>query len=88
MEKSVLVNRNSDGKMFVERLYLKPEESTEINNENDLFYYVISGYGLMTVEAYGYNFEPEVSIFVPAGSEYTFTNTGETDLVIVCYGVK
>lgn len=88
MEKTILVEKNVKGKMFVEKIQLKPEESVEINNENDLFYFIESGYGVMYVEKYGYNFEQETSIFVPKNSAYTFTNTGNVDLVVVYYGVK
>lgn len=88
MEKKILVDKNSKGKMFVEKIELKPEESVNIKNENDLFYFIESGYGVMYVEKYGYNFEQETSIFVPKGSEYKFTNTGNVDLLLVYYGVK
>lgn len=88
MKKTVLVDSNSSKTMFVERLSLKPEQSGTVNNKNDLFYYVVSGYGLMSVEAYGYTLEQEASVYVPKGSEYTFTNTGDVELAIVCYGVQ
>ena len=74
--------------MFVERLSIEPEQSVSVSNDNDLFYYVLSGYGFMSVEAYGYNFEQETSVFVPKKSAFTLTNTGDVELVLVCFGVK
>ncbi|WP_373893747.1 cupin domain-containing protein [Virgibacillus sp. CBA3643] len=88
MDKTILVDKESKGRMFVEKLKLRPDHSGVMDTENDLFYFVLSGYGLMNVEAYGYNLEQETGVFVPKDSRYTFKNTGEVDLVLVCYGVK
>ena len=88
MQKIVLVDKKSSGKMYVEKLYLSTGDTESFRNENDSFYFVISGYGFMSVESYDYNFEPETSFFVPKNSEYSFSNTGEIDLVLVCYSTK
>lgn len=88
MEKKVIVDKKGDTKMYIERICIKPEETSPMNNEHDLFCYVISGYGLMDVENYGYNLEQETSVFLPKGSELSITNTGDVDLSIVYYGVK
>ena len=88
MEKTIVVDKNLDTKMYIERLCIKPGESTPINNEHDLFCYVISGYGLMDVQNYGYNLEQETSVFLPKDSELNIINTGDVDLAIVYYGVK
>lgn len=88
MEKSVIVDKASAEKIYVDRFTLKPEESCDIEEQDDLFYFVLSGYGLMNVEKYGYNLEQETSVFVPGGTQHTFTNTGDVDFVLVRYATK
>lgn len=88
MEKTIVVEKAPEGKLFVEKLNFKPNDAAVLESEDDLFYFVITGYGLMKVDAYGHNLEQETSVYIPAGTEHTFTNTGDVDLVLVRYGAR
>lgn len=54
--------------------------------EYGTFYYVMSGYGILEVDAYSYALSPEDAIYLPPGTTHALVNTGGVDLVIVRYG--
>lgn len=88
MEKTTVVEKAPQGKLYVERLNFKPNDHAALKAEDDTFYFVIAGYGLMKVDAYGHNLEQETSVYMPAGTEHELTNTGDVELVLVRYGAK
>jgi len=45
--------------------------------------YVVEGSGTITVEAAVHAVSPGMAVFIPAGAEHTYENTGEATLVIV-----
>ena len=74
-------------KMSVEEIVLQAGESSPdlIHAEDESFYYVLSGYGVMKVDAYGYGLEPQEAAFVPSGTGHAFHNTGGVELVLLRY---
>lgn len=88
MKKQILVNKDSYGKMFVERYTFAEGDSEFFEVEHDLFCYTLSGYGIMEIEKYGYNVEQGTGIFVPKGAEFTLTNTSDVALALVIFGTK
>lgn len=62
-------------------------QTLEKKVDAESFYYVLSGYGLLSVETYGYSLNPETALYVPGAKRHTFTNSGAVDLALVRYTV-
>lgn len=88
MEKTVVVDKVDNNKVYIDRLSIEVEETESFTAKTDLFCYIIAGYGLMSIESYGYSFEPEVGVYIPKGTEYKLTNTGDVNFEIVSFGVQ
>ena len=89
MTKRVCVQPATGGlsRMRVEEVTLVPgEESTQtLGFAEETFYYVVSGYGMLTSDVYGYALEPQAGVYVPPKTDHAIHNTGGVDCVIVCY---
>ncbi|HHY16153.1 MAG TPA: hypothetical protein GX521_08775 [Firmicutes bacterium] len=88
MTKTILVDKESDGKMYVERYVMAENESEDFTIKDDTFFYTITGYGVMNIEDYGYSIEQGTGILIHKDSEFTLTNTGDVELQFVIFGVK
>ena len=74
MGKKILVDKESKGKMYVERYCLKPEQSELFNAENDLFYYIIQGTALWMLR--------HMVIMLSREQEYLFLKIQSLNLLI------
>lgn len=77
-------------RMVLEKLRLSAEDKTDkfsyANEES--FYYVIDGYGLLEVDEYGYALEPQHSIYIPPNTLHSIQNSGESELLLLRYGAR
>lgn len=58
-------------------------DSWESTAEQETIYYVLSGYGVLTVETYGYSLGPEMAVYVPKDVAHDITNSGSVALTLV-----
>ena len=75
-------------RMRVEELTLAPgEESMQpLGLPEETFYYLVSGYGMLTSDVYGYALEPQTGVYIPAKTGHAICNTGGVECLIVRYG--
>ncbi len=89
MEKKIRINSENSKmtKINVAEVKLKPEETSGalVCEEQDTFYYVLSGFGTLKVDVYGYDLEPQIGLYIPKGTPYTITNTSGTEMFLVQY---
>lgn len=86
MEKVTVVERSADGKLFLDRNRIAPGETVSLAADFEYFYFVHSGYGVLMIDAYGHYVEQGSGIYIPVGTRYSFTNTGDIDLILIQYG--
>jgi mannose-6-phosphate isomerase-like protein (cupin superfamily) len=90
MMRRVCVEPSKDtvSRIRVEEIALAPgEEIKEVHGlADESFYYMVSGYALLTADVYGYALEPQVGIYIPPRTNHAVQNTGGVDCVIVRYG--
>jgi quercetin dioxygenase-like cupin family protein len=66
------------------RLSLDPDSSaTHVHTGAEEVLYVLEGSGEVRVEAATHTVGPGRAVFVPAGAEHSYVNTGETPLILV-----
>jgi mannose-6-phosphate isomerase-like protein (cupin superfamily) len=74
----------SSEKLEIVHVLLKPGEFIEKHpNPIDVVFYILSGYGSLTVDGTVYESEVNSSIFVPAQLIREWRNTGDVDLRIL-----
>jgi len=78
---------NGISRLSVEEITLAPdEESGELSySQEETFYFVVTGYGLLKSDVYGYALEPQVGVYVPPSTPHDVRNTGATDCVMLRY---
>ena len=65
------------------------ETGANLSLENmDSCYFVISGYGTLKVDEYLYSLSPQSSVYIPAGNDHWFNNSGNVGLRLVRYYTK
>ena len=51
----------------------------------DVYYYVVSGFGRLDVDAYGYALSAQSGVFIPAENPHWLSNSGAMDMKLVRY---
>ena len=72
----------------MEEITLAPREATDqtVQYAEETFYFVVSGYGMLQSDVYGYALEPQVGVYLPSETAHSVRNTGAVDCVLVRYG--
>ena len=81
-----LISKDDGAQNFAMRMFeLQPGGHTPLHthqHEHEVF--VLEGQGTFVFEGRAHPFGPEYVIFVPAGSEHQFKNTGDSILRMLC----
>ena len=81
-----LISKDDGANNFAMRMFeLQPGGHTPLHthlHEHEVF--VLEGRGAFVYEGQEHPFSPEYVIFVPAGSEHQFKNTGDSILRMLC----
>lgn len=81
-----LISKDDGANNFAMRMFeLQPGGHTPLHkhqHEHEVF--VIEGQGTFVYEGQEHLFSPEYVIFVPAGSEHQFKNTGDSVMRMLC----
>ena len=81
-----LISKDDGAENFAMRMFeLQPGGHTPLHthqHEHEVF--VIEGQGTFVYEGREHPFSPEYIIFVPAGSEHQFKNTGDSIIRMLC----
>ena len=81
-----LISKDDGAKNFAMRMFeLQPGGHTPLHthqHEHEVF--VLEGQGTFVYEGREHPFGPEYVIFVPAGSEHQFKNTGDSIMRMLC----
>lgn len=62
-------------------------DAWDAHTELESMYFVLSGFGLLHVESYGYPLGPETALYIPPSLAHQVTNTGSVPLNLVRYTV-
>lgn len=76
--------RNTDD-FSASEVALAVGDNWERKTERETIYYVLSGYGVLNVETYGYSLGPEMAVYVPRNTAHDITNSGSVALTLVKY---
>jgi len=89
-EKVIEPGKQGISRMILEKLRLSAEDKVDkLSYANEeLFYYVIGGYGLLEFGEYGYALEPQLSVYIPPKTLHSFQSTGESELILLRYAAK
>lgn len=76
--------------MFLNEVYVKPGEQITAHQHEDMeeVFYFLEGQGMMQIAE---ETQPVISgdrVIVPIQTVHVLTNTGDTDMKFVCFGVK
>ena len=81
-----LISKDDGAENFAMRMFeLQPGGHTPLHthqHEHEVF--VLEGQGTFIYESQGHPLGPEYVIFVPAGSEHQFKNTGDSIMRMLC----
>lgn len=84
IQKLVCPGEGGIKKLEVEEIDIQPDEKAGFPAEaKDRYYYVVSGYGRLQVDAYGYSLGPQSGVYIPMGNEHSIGNTGNVSLKLV-----
>ena len=86
IKKLVAAGNGAMQKLDVEEIDIRPDElGTFSGTGRDWYYYVVSGYGRLQVDAYGYSLAPQSGVYIPESNDHSIRNTGHVDMKIVRY---
>lgn len=89
-EKMIEPGKQGISRMVLEKLKLSAgDRISKLSYANEeSFYYVTDGYGLLEVDEYGYALEPQQSIYIPPNTLHSIQNSGESELLLLRYGAR